>query len=275
MNPCREWSEILRSNSGAKFWRWAYLRVDLQWFPDQAENLLTSRLISIIPEIVILPAGTHQNTENSLLELINDGETSQLKKLTFAGEVPHVTPNIVAGAAMRLETLWSYLSRPQLEAVLARLAAHQDSRLWQLRVFGKPLKISTLDPEVLAAAFVKLETVGFDLTDGLSTGQLSALFSRICQSQVLRLTELYLFNKDLSLVPPEVLVGAIQRLEIVEFGGGRMTAEQAIAILTIVKERRLGKIKKIMIKSVEGMRSVTPSLLQEAKLNAKFQEFFI
>ena len=98
-----------------------------------------------------------------------------------------------------------------------------------------------------------------------------ALISRICHASVLRLTELYVHHSDLSHIPPEVMVGAIQRLERVEFWRGRITSEQATAILNMAKEDRLGKIKWIRIFRVDGMRFVSPLLVQEAKLNKKFK----
>ena len=82
----------------------------------------------------------------------------------------------------------------------------------------------------MAGALVKLERVDFVLSNFLS-----ALFYRICNSPDLRLTELLLLNKDISLVPPEVLVLAIQRLKRVHLVFGWMTDEQATAILTLVK----------------------------------------
>ena len=87
----------------------------------------------------------------------------------------------------------------------------------------------------------------------------------------MRLSELVLLNKDLSLIPPEVLMGAIQRLEMVQFSGGRMTGEQFTAILTLAKEDRLGRIKRIRFICVAGMRSVSPSLIKEARLNNKLE----
>ena len=246
--------------------------MDLQRFPGQAENLLKSRMIHLVPEIEIRHTGTDQSfaQAQSLLEFIRDGETSQLKKLKISGEILHVTPAILAGAAMKLETLMTCLSRDQMEAIFIRIVATEDSRLREL-VNWVPVNISSLDPEVVAGALIKLETVGPQLSYSLSAGHLTALFSRISQAPVLRLTRLDVFRKDLSLVPPEVLTGAIQKLEVVEFWWGKMTREQTTAILTLAKERRLGKIKNIRIYHVDGMRSVSPSLLQEARLNAKLK----
>ena len=62
---------------------------------------------------------------------------------------------------------------------------------------------------------------------------------------------------------------AIQRLERVEFWRGEMTGEQLTAILTMAKERKLGRIETIRIALVDGMSSVSTSLLQEARQNIK------
>ena len=290
----------------------------------KAESLLKSRVMTLVPEIVII-RGPGSDL-HLILEFIRDGFPVQLKKLTIyrglanidpgllssvvlkledctirgfkpgqlevilagirdstdtslrhldLGDVfpVWVGPDIVAGATMKLETLKAGLSRPQLEAVITRLAATEDSRLRDLDlVYGGPVNFLSLDPEVVAGALTKLETVRPQLSYHLSAGHLTALFSRICQAPVLRLTELD-YYKDLSLVPPEVLTGAIQKLEGVEFFGGRMTEEQATAILTLAKEERLGRIKTITIDSVAGMESVSPALLQEARLNDKLEWF--
>ena len=64
---------------------------------------------------------------------------------------------------------------------------------------------------------------------------------------------------------------AIQRLERVEFWRGEMTGEQLTAIHILAKEDRLDRIKIIRISRVAGMSIVSPSLLQEAKLNTKLK----
>ena len=139
------------------------------------------------------------------------------------------------------------------------------------------VNISSLDPEVVAGALTKLEKVGYDLIWSLSAAQLAAIFSRIRESPVLRLRHFGLHINNISHISPLLLVGVIQRLETFEFFLGKMTVEQATAILTMVKENRLGRIKNIKIFSVLGMRSVSPSLLQEARLNAKleWQDWYI
>ena len=80
-------------------------------------------------------------------------------------------------------------------------------------------------------------------------------------------------NMDLTLIPLEDLVGAIQRLEVAHFRWGEMTAERLTTTLTLAKERRLGRIKRVEIFHVRGMRSVSSSLIREAKFNSKLEWF--
>ena len=232
-------------------------------------GLLSSVVLKL--EDYTLDAGATPGQQEAILGWIRDSTSTSLKHLDLGGGDLQVAPDIVAGAAIKLETLKASLSRPQVEAVITMMAASQDSRLRDLVLYNT-VNLSSLDPEVVAGALTKLETVRPQLSYHLSAGHLTALFSRICQAPVLRLTELD-YYKDLSLVPPEVLTGAIQKLEGVEFFGGRMTEEQATAILTLAKEERLGRIKTITIDSVAGMESVSPALLQEARLNDKLEWF--
>ena len=265
---CSDWNKIFREDSGAaKYWNRARLLVDVDQYPHQAQDLLGSRILRLVPDISICRAD--QNLKKLFFESVRNGVAVQLKKLTIRGGLDNI--DIVAGAAMKLETLNAELSRPQVEAVLTMLAATEDSRLRDLVVYGGGgANLSLLDPEVVAGALIKLKTVKTDI-HGLSNGQLSALFSRILQAPVLRLTRLHLWGKVLSLVPPQVMAGAIQRLEVVELQLGRMTGEQATVILTLAKEERLGRIKTIKIYQIRGMRSVSPALIQEARLNAKLK----
>ena len=74
---------------------------------------------------------------------------------------------------------------------------------------------------------------------------------------------------DLTLVPPEVMVGAIQRLEEVEVLDTEKTVKLINGILTMVKEDRQGRLKDLkIIKLKSSLRvSVSPTLLQEARQN--------
>ena len=66
-------------------------------------------------------------------------------------------------------------------------------------------------------------------------------------------------------MPPETLIETLQKVEKVSFFHAMMTAEQATAILSMIKENGLGKLQKIRIwiPDIE----VPAALLQEAKQN--------
>ena len=211
----------------------------------------------------------------AILAAITNSANISLRFLDLdLGEVLQVAPDIVAEAATKLETFMAWLSSAQVEAVLTRLATSQDSRLRQLVNYNSDTgNISSLDPEIVAGAFTKLEAVRLDLNWSLSSAQLAAIFSRIRESPVLRLRHLMLFAHNISHVSPLDLVKAIQRLEKFEFYLGGMTGEQATAILTMVKKNRLGKIKIIKIGFIYGVGYVSPSLIQRAKQNSALTWF--
>ena len=220
---------------------------------------LVSSAVLKLEECIIFSGGQHVKAifkcYQAILTGIRDSTNSRLRHLhlDLGYGIHTVSPDLVAEAAMKLETLRAILSSPQLEAIITRLADTQDSRLRRLSVSGFcGVDISSLDPGIVAGALVKLEKVEEDLSCRLSDGQLSAFLYRIRDSPELRLSKLHLEGKNLSLLPTEVLVGAIQRLEEVKFSWGRMTAEQAMAVRTMVKEGRMGRIKKLELHRVSA-----------------------
>ena len=68
-------------------------------------------------------------------------------------------------------------------------------------------------------------------------------------------------------VSPDVLVGAIQSLEKVEFYG-KMNSPQMNGILTLVKDNRQGRLKDVVIEPSVGVAgSVSRTLIEEARMN--------
>ena len=268
----RDWKDAIRSDFAGKYWSWAHLRVNLSKYPDQEQDLIDSSIIRIVP-VISIKSVCHKILE-WLFESIRDGKTVRMKRLHIINRTLHVAPDIVAEAVMKLETLTAYLSSTQVKAILTRLATTENSKLNKLTVFNF-FHFNTMDPEVLAIALIKLKSVGMDLSSSLSPNQLTVLFYRIKDSENLILRNLDMINVNISIVPPEVLLGAIQRLREVHFIRGRMTEEQATAIITLAKERRLGRIKLIRFSNVVGMSSVSSSLLQEAKFNNQYKLLWI
>ena len=201
-------------DDSGKFWRWAKLCVDVYQFPSQAADLLTSGVLYLVPEICLSSTiGPGNANVESLLRAISEGKTPLLKELAgsvFSHPLAHVSPGILAGAAVNLEGLRAGLSSLQLEAILTRIARSQDSKLRKLK-WGYHQQISGFDPDILAEAIVKLEKA--------------------------------------------------------EFWGGRMTAEQINAILTMLGGNMQGRLKEIKIVCPRVAGSVSQTLLQQARLN--------
>ena len=172
-------------------------------------------------------------------------------------------PDILAEAAMKLETLKADLSSDQTEAVLTRLAATMDSRLKRLSLH-KSINLESMDPVILAEALIKLEFIGVHWFR-LSATQLTSLISKIRHSPDMRIIMLCLNYTDLSPVPPEILIEALQKVKDVFIMFTRLTAEQFTAILTMVKENRLGRLQRITIWDCHIEGQVSPALLEEAK----------
>ena len=89
----------------------------------------------------------------------------------------------------------------------------------KLSLFGPRRDISQLSPETVATALLKLENTEDILQRVvLSDGQISQLITKIRDSEDLKFTGLSLISNDLSQVAPDVLAGAVTRLEKVEMG---------------------------------------------------------
>ena len=204
---------------------------------------LVSAAVLKIPECII--PSSHPGQLEAIITGVSNSTSASLRHLHHL-DLRHsqVAPDILAGAALKLETFNVTLSRLQVETILTMLAATEDSRLRQLEV-SNYIDLSSLDPEVVAGALTKLVTVGPQLSVGLSPGQVSALLSRIHESPDLRLLQLHLCDQNICHVPLEVVVGAIQKLEKVVCRRVRMTDNQATAIFNFVKRVNIKSIKII------------------------------
>jgi len=129
--------------------------------------------------------------------------------------------------------------------------------------------VSLVPPEVFAGALSRLEKVVFEFESGVTRAQLEALFMLMFSQQEAggsKLKILGIAYTDLSSVSPEILVGAIQRLERVVVVRGLMTAEQITAIFIMLKENQQGRLKEIWIYSLrfDGSVSATQEIPEVA-----------
>ena len=132
--------------------------------------------------------------------------------------------------------------------------------------------ITRVPPELFAGSLSSLQTVRFCSRSRVTPSQLESLLLMISSQEEAggsTLKHLRFDDIDLTSVSPEVLVGAIQKLEKVAFYVVKMTVPQITAILTMLKENKQGGLEDVVIMgpSILG-GSVSPTLLQEARLNS-------
>ena len=200
-------------------------------------------------------------------------QDSRLRKLYFyhSADISGMDPEILCQALLKLKSCpyWVKLSADQVLALFSRIKESPDLRPTELLLWWD---VSMVPPDVFAGALSRLERVKILGWSRVTPSQLESLFMLMISNQEeaggSKLKQLKFHYTDLTSVSPEVLVGAIQRLENVAVWIGKMTADQITAILTMLKGNQKGRLKYVQIfrPSIFG-GSVSPTLLQEAKLN--------
>ena len=160
---------------------------------------------------------------------------------------------------------WTHSSIPSSAHLFSRIRESPDLRLTELSI---DWDVSLVPPELFAGALSRLESVEFWSVSRVTPSQLESLHMLMISQQEeageSKLKQLKFCGIDLTSVSPEVLVGAIQSLEKVEFWRGKMTMDQINAILTMLKGNQQGRLKYVVIyrPSILG-GSVSPALLQQ------------
>ena len=122
-------------------------------------NLVSSAVLKVEDCTIF---GLSRSQLLAILDGVIHNTNTTLRFLKYGGcwETQNVAPNILAEAAMKLESLEVfYLHTIQLYAIFTWLAATPDSRLKNLRFCG-PGNVRQMDPEVVKTALAKLESVG-------------------------------------------------------------------------------------------------------------------
>ena len=191
-------------------------------------------------------------------------------------ELSGMDPEILSQALVKLENVGLSgfdvkLSPDQSLALFSRIRASPNLRLTKLHMSWNA---SLVPPELFAGALSVLETVRLGYLARVTTSQLESLFILMISNQDeaggSTLKQLGFHGTKLTSVSPEILVGAIQKLEKVKIWHGQMTADQINSILTMVKGNQQGRLKNVVIAypiQVGIVGSVSPTLLQQAKLN--------
>ena len=192
------------------------------------------------------------------------GHHTKLRKLSCCFPRPSLSgmdPDILAEAVIRLEIgnfLPDHLSPAQELSLFSKIKDSPDLRLTELS-HSLSSNINIVPPEVFAGAVSRLESA--ELSSRVTSDQLEALFRMLISHQAGAgdpvLKQLKLLSP--SLTSPEVLVGAIQRLEKVVFSR-RITAAQITAVLLTVINNKQGRLKDIEFQLLWFEDFVPPNL---------------
>ena len=209
----------------------------------------------------------------SLFTKIADSSVMNVKSLSLipnAGEIPHISPELVSRAVTKLEKFDVHictLTDAQISAVLTKLSVEKDLILKILDLSNNYLR--SVPTQTLVAGISSLEEVDFSESH-LTSEQLTEIFSRLSLQKDHKLRNLYLDSNDLSSVPTENLVAGISSLEVVDLSRTRLTTQQLKAIYRMVADRRCFWLREINLQK-NNLSSVPKYLRDRAKQNQSVQ----
>ena len=197
-NPRRLWSKTIRCDSGAKYWKWARLTVinqeqvnsrmialvpEIKVWGNTDRTFMESLMVPLLESIrdgvtvqlkkLSIRFAALSNIEPDLVSsavlkvedcTISGFSLSRGQLQASLNYLINAFPYTTSLSFVNPRRSWEVLkrmdlSRPQMEAILTRLAATPDSRLKHLRWCGC-IDVRHMDPEVVKAALTKLESVG-------------------------------------------------------------------------------------------------------------------
>ena len=140
----------------------------------------------------------------------------------------------------------------------------QSGKFWKwARLRVDPALHPSQDDDLLSSRILYLVT---EISLCTGHGIVRSLMEAVSEGKTPMLRELS-GSADLFSVSPEVLVGAIKRLEKVQFSHGKMTAKQINTVLRMVRDNQQGRMKEIVIYKSGVPGWVLSTLLSRARLN--------
>ena len=209
----------------------------------------------------------------SFFTKIADSSIMNVKSLSltpYAGEIPHISPELVSCAVTKLEKFdapISTLTDAQASAVLTKLSVEKDLKLKILDLSDSYLR--SVPTQTLVEAISGLEEGDFSGSN-LTSEQLTEIFTGLSVVKDHKLRHLNLEFNDLSSVPTETLVAGISSLEVVDLSRTRLTTQQLKAIYRMVADRRCFWLREIHLQK-NNLRSVPQYLRDRAKQNQSVQ----
>ena len=218
----------------------------------RVEAGVLARAVAELEEVDLGDTGlTPEQVEAVFAEL---GTSSQLEKLTMNGcNLSSLDPGVMKTASMKLEVLKvrnTRLTPQQVEALYAGLST--SSRLKVLDIECN--RLSSVDPDVLAAVVNKLETtvMGSDLTPLQAT----AIFTGMAESS--KLKDFGVPANNFSSVDAGILARAVTKLERADLDCTLLTPRQVEAIFAALDTT--SQLKSLHM-CIVSLSSVDPDVL--------------
>ena len=205
------------------------LAIDLDGIPS---NIDVSQAVLKVEKLWINGLQTGRTGQReAILRAVIEAQDFHLKYLYLGSKVSEVSPDLLASAALKVDTLEFDGSTPgQVGEILTRLASTEDSKLRVLDLGFECVDISHLPPEPVTEGLLKLQSVSRMIQQLLlSPGQMTHLFTKIRDIEDPWFDHFPLLQIDLLQLDPDVLAGAVTRIDQVEM---RVTAVQIQSVLT-------------------------------------------
>ena len=223
------------------------LALNINGIPSTVDVALLSHAVVKVEKLWIngveTQTGQTGHREAILGAVIEEGPDLALKSLYLGPKVFQVSPDLLASAAVKLDTLeFDNSTSDQIGEILTRLSSTENSKLRVLDLGYENVIISHLSTETLIDGLLKLESISRMIQRIiLSDEQMTHFLNKMRDLEYLSLVHVILYQLD-----PDVLAGAVTRIETLEMSG--LTRVQIQSIFTKI---HLGgcKLKKLELEA--------------------------
>ena len=237
MLSCRLWYDVLHSPSpqSRAAWKWARLCVDFTLHPDQREALGHSRKAAVVPDINIKFGTKHM--VKSVLEAVHQGQLENLE-LHLTNIPTSVDWGLLSRAVTKAQECWIFEGKPgQLKTILRGVVNTPDTTLKNLILRGHELE--EVCPSMLARAAVRLDNLSLG---ACCSAQFGEIITRLASTENSKLRELTCPGSDLSHLSPQIVAGALVKLQTIDdsvfgtFRNAKFTPEQIAQLFSKIKD---------------------------------------
>ena len=245
--------------------------INLTQIPNTIDTTLLSQAVTRVARCDLI--GGKAAKLQAILTAVLQSEDLALKRLQPShGQLAQVSVDLVAGAAMKLNSFVGNFTAAHLGEILTKLATTADPKLRELYIgmeygtgfgpFGAKRDLRHLSPEIVANAMVKLDSVDLLRSVDLSPEQVAHLLSKFLDTDDLRCTDFRLEQVNVSQVPPAVMAGVVTRMEKLKVFMSPFTPEQLVATFTRLASQDLAvfKLKYLEFVGVD-LTSLCPEIM--------------